>query len=73
MDIKKYRIKSFLGLAIFLLGAIICSFNLKEPKFFLPGLGCLIIGWIVFSHFHTQIAIFQLKEHTKDYIENFKK
>lgn len=73
MDIKKSRIKSFVGLAIFLLGAIICYFNLKEPAFFLPGLGCLIIGWLIFSHFHTQIAIFQLKEYTKDYIKNMKK
>jgi hypothetical protein len=73
MDIKKSRTKSFLGLAIFLLGTIICSFNLKEPMFFLPGLGCLIVGWIVFSHFHTQIAIFQLKEYTKDYMKNMKK
>jgi hypothetical protein len=73
MDIKKHRIKSFIGLAIFLLGTIICSFNIKEPVFFFTGLFFLLIGWYVFSHFHTQIAIFKLKEYTEEYIKSSKK
>jgi hypothetical protein len=73
MDIKKSRIKSFLGLAIFLLGTIICSFNIKEPIFFFIGLFFLLIGWFVFSHFHTQIAIFKLRKYTEEYISQVKK
>lgn len=73
MDIKKYRIKSFLGLAIFILASIICSLNIKEPIFFLPSLVFLIIGWLVFSHYHTQIAMFKLRQYTEEYIKGAKK
>ena len=73
MDIKKYRKKSFLGGAIFLLGIFICGFNMKTPIFFFIGLALLIIGWFIFSHFHTQIAIYKLREYTKEYMQNIKK
>jgi len=73
MDIKKYRRKSLLGIAVFLCGAVICGFNMKEPTLFFIGLALLIIGWFIFSHFHTQIAIFKLKQYTEEYVDSFKK
>ncbi len=73
MDIKKTRIKSLLGGAVFLCGSIVCWFNMKELTFFFIGLALLILGWFIFSHYHTQIAIFKLKQYTEEYVESLKK
>lgn len=69
MELKDYRIKSILGLLIFLVGLVVCGMNMKQPIFFGIGLAVTIFGWLIFSSYHTKIAIHDLKKITEEYMK----
>jgi positive regulator of sigma E activity len=73
MDLNKYRIKSFIGLAIFIIGMVLAFVGMKGLIIHLTGLLLAVMGWLVFSNYHTKIAMHKLKEITKEYVDSVKK
>jgi len=71
--IKKYRKISWVGMIIFIVGILLMILNMKNAVFATSGLLVTLIGWYVFSKYHTKIAIINLKEITRDYFINAKK
>ena len=50
-------------------------FSLQKNDLFIhaTGLSIALIGWLIFSNYHTKIAIHKLKEITNEYVNSVQK
>lgn len=74
--LKKYkqeRIFSIMGLLLVIIGFVLCLSFEGQHELWIGSILISILGWFIFSHYHTKIAIAQLKQITKDYIDSVKK
>lgn len=69
-EIKKLRIKSLVGLAIFTISIITAYFYLNH--LIIGGISIInmLVGWFMFSKNHTAITTIQLKQITNEYLQD---
>ncbi len=74
--LKKYkqeRIFSILGLLLVIIGLALCFSFKGQYELWIGSILISVLGWFIFSHYHTKIAIAELKQITQDYIDSVKK
>lgn len=71
INTKKYRLISLFGLAFCVLGLFLIISE-RNNSYIYFGMFLSIVGWLIFSQFHTKIAIYELKKITKCYINEIK-
>ena len=71
--ISKLRIKSLIGLSLFMISIITAYFYLNHLIIGGVSIIGMLVGWFVFSNNHTAITKIRLKQITDEYIkEKFK-
>ena len=68
--LNSLRIKSFIGLSIFLISVIGGYFYLNHSIIGLLTILGMIVGWIIFSHNHTKISSLKIQAITKEYLKD---
>lgn len=69
-EIKKLRIKSYIGLFIFICSLFMCYNFLGHIYLGLISIVMLVTGWFIFSKNHTQISILKIRAITDDYLKD---
>lgn len=72
INIKKLRLVSNIGLFVLIMGLVLTWLTIDNMLSSIFGMVIAILGWFIFSKYHTKIAIYELHKITNEYVEGVK-